>query len=844
MPRTPSTPVRPADLTGDHYRITPLTSRVVRLEYSPSGSFEDRPSTFAVNRELQLAPEEYELGEYEGRLVLSTSFFRLEYDRGPFSANGLKVEVKGGVSSYHSVWRFGQDLSLPADRQRAREGKTVRSLDGNMGGAARTLDVADGAIPMEPGVISHVGYAVIDDSASMVFDPTGHLSARRAEPGSLDLYVFAGGLDHVGTIRDFYALSGPQPLLPKFALGNWWSRYYRYTESEYLQLMDAFKREDIPLAVAVIDMDWHLTDIDPKYGSGWTGYTWNRELFPNPERFLAALHERGLAVTLNVHPADGVRAFEESYIDMCARMGLPADGRALPFDVNNREFMDAYFEVLHRRLENQGVDFWWIDWQSGPYSSVEGVDPLWVLNHEHFTRSARNCARPLTFSRYAGPGSHRYPVGFSGDTITTWDSLHFQPEFTAAGANIGYGWWSHDIGGHMEGYRDNELATRWLQFGVFSPITRLHSSNSRFSGKEPWKYPAPHGEIQAAYLRLRHRMLPYLHAMNYRAHHKGRALVEPTYYRDHDHAAYIHRNQYFFGSEILVSPVTQPAVKGLGRARTEVYFPPGQWFDLFTETRYRGGVVQRVYRDLETMPVFIRAGGILPLAAPGCELAHVEENPLVIDVIVAAAAHGEFVLHEEWEGGQWSHTRLTVDPDAGEFRILIPDSTPEVARAALTERTWNIVLLGHDPYAFGDVEVAGAHLGEFTKPQARAGAPVMRISRPVAAETPAPYSARFSVTGVSSGTEAVVRSEGFGTVFADTAAGAADAVEKVIDLVDRAEIGIGVKEAVLRKVHEGPLVLLRSLTALASEPNGHLPEVRDYDVPSPDLIAAITELCG
>lgn len=120
----------------------------------------------------------------------------------------------------------------------------------------------------------------------------------------------------------------------------------------------------------------------------------------------------------------------------------------------------------------------------------------------------------------------------------------------------------------------------------------------------------------------------------------------------------------------------------------------------------------------------------------------------------------------------------------------------------------------------------------------------MRISRPVAAETPAPYSARFSVTGVSSGTEAVVRSEGFGTVFADTAAGAADAVEKVIDLVDRAEIGIGVKEAVLRKVHEGPLVLLRSLTALASEPNGHLPEVRDYDVPSPDLIAAITELCG
>lgn len=124
----------------------------------------------------------------------------------------------------------------------------------------------------------------------------------------------------------------------------------------------------------------------------------------------------------------------------------------------------------------------------GTNTKIEGLDPLWMLNHFHYLDSGRDGKRPMTFSRYAGPGSHRYPVGFSGDTHITWDSLDFQPYFTNTASNIGYGWWSHDIGGHMMGYRDEELEVRWYQYGVFSPINRLHSSNSRFSGKEPWKF--------------------------------------------------------------------------------------------------------------------------------------------------------------------------------------------------------------------------------------------------------------------------------------------------------------------------------------------------------------------
>mgnify|MGYP002230016051 FL=1 len=148
--------------------------------------------------------------------------------------------------------------------------------------------------------------------------------------------------------------------------GNWWSRYHKYTEQEYKELMERFEREQIPFSVAVIDMDWHLVDIDPKYGSGWTGYTWNREFFPDPKEFMDWLHKRNMKITLNVHPADGVRAYEQAYERVAKRMGIDPDSQEpVQFDVTDRHFLEVYFEELHHPLEEKGVDFWWLDWQQG-----------------------------------------------------------------------------------------------------------------------------------------------------------------------------------------------------------------------------------------------------------------------------------------------------------------------------------------------------------------------------------------------------------------------------------------------------------------------------------------------
>ena len=637
-----------AVIRGDRYRITVLADGLVRLEWSADGEFEDRASTFALNRAMPVP--ELRVIDHGDHLEIVTARFRLTYDKGPFTTSGLSLAVTGGISSYHSVWRFG----LPVE---------------GLGGTARTLDEADGGVPLEPGVVSRNGFAEIDDSRSFLFEDDGWVASRL--DGRRDVYVFAYGHDYHEALAALYALSGPTPLLPRFALGNWWSRYHRYTNETYVALIERFRAEGVPFSVSVIDMDWHLVDIDPEHGSGWTGYTWNRELFPEPEEFLAWLHAHGLRVTLNVHPADGVRSYEEPYAAMAAALGRdPRAGDPISFDVTDREFLAAYFDVLHRGLEDMGVDFWWLDWQSGPYSRVPGIDPLWILNHFHFLDSARADRPALTFSRYAGPGSHRYPVGFSGDTVITWASLDFQPFFTAAASNIGYGWWSHDIGGHFFGGKDDELSTRWVQLGTFSPIMRLHSGANPFITKEPWSFSLEARTVMTMFLRLRHRLLPYLHTMNHRAALAGIPLVLPMYY-DWPEAdeAYEVPNQYLFGSELLVAPITRPADRSTLLGRVRAWLPAGTWVDVFAGTVYDGDRRLHLHRDLSKIPVLARAGAIVPLdgrVVPGNGTA----SPAHLEVLVVVGADGSFDLIEDADAGtDVTTTGLRFDQAAGRLTI-------------------------------------------------------------------------------------------------------------------------------------------------------------------------------
>lgn len=610
---------REAMIVHGHVRVTVIMDRLLRLEYSPNGSFEDRASQAFWHRKQVVPP--FQVAPEGDGLAITTTFLHLVLPAAGLEGTQITLRESG------RVWQYGD-----AD-------------EGNLLGTARTLDGVSGRTVLEPGLLSRQGWTVVDDSATLVFNDAGWLEPRL--PGHVDLYFFGYEQDYETCLQHFHRICGRTPLIPRYLLGNWWSRYWAYTQSELINLMRDFRAHDIPLSVCIVDMDWHLTDISPE-NDGWTGYTWNRELFPDPAQFITWLHENGLRTALNLHPARGVWPHEEAYPAFAAAMGTdPTSQQPIPFDLADPRFARPYFELLHHPQEAVGVDFWWIDWQQGHDSSLPGLDPLWWLNHLHYYDMGRDGQkRPFIFSRWGGLGNHRYPIGFSGDTHVDWPSLAFQPYFTATAANVGYSWWSHDIGGHQQGVEEPELFTRWVQFGLFSPILRLHSTKNSFLERRPWLYDPTTYELIKKAMQLRHAFIPYLYTMAWRNEQTGRALLRPLYHDyPHEELAYSFPHQYLFGSELLAAPYTTPADRDTQLSRQTMWLPDGDWYHFFSGAYWRGGRTITLYGDLADIPVLARAGAIIPL---GPELGWGGvANPPEMHLHLFAGADGQFDLFED-----------------------------------------------------------------------------------------------------------------------------------------------------------------------------------------------------
>ena len=246
------------------YRFTVLTSRLIRMEFSPAGVFADAATQLVVSRDLG-EPPSFQVVRGEDRLEIITEHLHLTHVPSlGFSPSGLNVRLRSTALHAHGgTWHHGDawdpDETFPT----------------NLGGTTRTLDEADGAVALSPGLLSLNGITALDDSASLLLTQDEWVrpreSGNRLADGAQDLYVFGYGQDYRGALRDFFRLTGPSPLIPRALLGNWWSRYHPYSAQEYLELMDRFAAHGLPFSVAVIDMDWHVTDIDPAIGTGWTG---------------------------------------------------------------------------------------------------------------------------------------------------------------------------------------------------------------------------------------------------------------------------------------------------------------------------------------------------------------------------------------------------------------------------------------------------------------------------------------------------------------------------------------------------------------------------------------------
>lgn len=632
-------------------RFTVLTPEMIRIEYSPAHRFEDRATFSVINRNLPVP--QFTKTDDGTFITITTDDLKLKYRKGtdprtsPASPENLSIAMT--VSGNDVLWYPGLD-----DPENLRG--TYRTLDRNNGDAYRSR--------MEQGVISRSGWAVIDDSpATERADGSRSLAlakneggmdwvAPRADADALDIYFMGYGHDYKKALYDFTRIAGKIPLPPDYVLGYWYSKYDEYSADDFRNIVKAMADNDINADVLILDMDWHWNGREVSDGrGGWTGWSWNTKLIPDPDGLLNDIHKSGLRAALNLHPADGVDASEDQYAAMCADLGLDAaEGKRIPWQLENKDFTKAFFKNIIRPLEKQGVDFWWLDWQQKLVNdSIDGLGQTMWCNHVFFNdmKRARPDRRPVIFHRWGGLGSHRYQIGFSGDTFINFPTLAFEPYFTATASNVGYAYWGHDLGGHMienigGDPNDPELLTRWMQFGVFTPVFRTHATKDAAIERRIWTY--DNFDDLNATIKLRYAIFPYLYTMARKTYDTGIGMVRPMYYEFPEaDEAYAREGQYYFGDDIIVSPVVTPAVDGI--SRQEVWLPDGAWWSPVHARLLSGDAVHTLDYTIQQIPYFQRQGSIIANNPPEVKSVTERSPRLILNVIGGADGKGE--LYED-----------------------------------------------------------------------------------------------------------------------------------------------------------------------------------------------------
>ena len=343
---------------------------------------------------------------------------------------------------------------------------------------------------------------------------------------------------------------------------------------------------------------------------------------------------------------------------------------------------------LHAPLIREGVDFWWVDGGGGA-AKMRGLDPQLWTNEVFYDATARQTGkRAFILSRYGGWGSERYPAFFTGDAYSQWRVLAYEVAYTARGGNVLVPYISNDIGGFHGAKIPFEMYARWLEFGAFSPILRMHSAHENpleGNTRMPWVYGPKGIALMRKYFTLRTRLMPYLYTASRQAHELSLPLLRPLYLEWPDlPAAYRHFHEYYFGGGMLVAPVVRA-----GGERT-VYLPPGRWLDFFSGKAHRGDTTFSAHYAVDATPVFVRAGAIVPEQPLAREHAGVARADLTVNVF--GSGNGSFDLYEDdgisldYEHGAYALTPMTYHTAGGEHRLVIGPTTGSYARQRQSRR--------------------------------------------------------------------------------------------------------------------------------------------------------------
>ena len=573
-------------ILGAQYRFTVLKEGLLRLEYSKEGVFTDAPTELVWFRNFPTP--EFTIREDNHFLELSTKIFKLTYIKNkPFLGSKLnpKSNLRVELLGTDKVWYFGH----PEVRNYQAPGMALDS---------------DGETKVK-GLYSPDGFASINDSKSSILEETGTLISTPLK--RTDIYLFMYNKDFKTCLKDYYDLTGKPALIPRYALGNWWSRDIDYTDQDVAKLVEDFDHHNVPLSVFLLNSAWHKKPTDKKKTVN-TGFSWDKEKYPNYLKLIKYLHSKGIRLGLNINPIENIYPIEDSYAKAAEYLGV-TDGEVIPFNALNPRFLDVYLKLIIHPLDNNDVDFYWID-----TNDKKLINEHWILNHYHFYDMLRNYKkRSMMLSRNTLIAPHRYPVMYAGKETVGWETLKKIPFYNVSGFNIGVSYLSHDIGGYHKGVEDDELYVRYVQLGVFSPILKFGSAGGKYYKREPWRWSIKTYNITQNYLTMRHRMIPYLYSESYNYYKEGIPLIEPLYYHEpkfFDDLNY--RNQYFLGSELFISPIVNKKDTIMNRVIHKFYMPSGLWYDFVTGKKFPGNKAYVSFFKDQDYPVFAKAGAIIP----------------------------------------------------------------------------------------------------------------------------------------------------------------------------------------------------------------------------------------
>lgn len=625
------------------YLIRAYDANIVETSFVPRGEQFD-----PVSHAVVLAPGQAKavVKEADDRIELVTDGITVTVEKSPFrisyayKGKPLVAEKHGyghddGLESIEFSLRGDEALYGAGSRAAGmnRRGQRFRLYNKASYSFGNHADQMGYGIPM---AVSSHKYALHFDNPQagwLDFDSRKDGTLRYEVMGGRKTYQVIAGDDWAQLMDETTRLTGRQPLPPRWAFGNFASRFGYHTESQARAVVDKFLADKIPLDAIVFDLYWFGKTVKGTMGN----LAWDRDGFPHAEAMMADFDKKGVKTVVITEPF--VLTTSKRWQDAVQHGVLATDAAGKPYTFDfffgNTGLIDVFkpqardwFWNIYRELKAGGVAGWWGDLgepemhPSGAHHATGTADQVHnIYGHEWARLIADGYARdypqerPFILMRAGWSGSQRFGmIPWSGDVHRGWDGLQSQMEIALQMGMQGQAYMHSDLGGFASPVLDDELYVRWLQYGVFQPIFRPHAQED-VPSEAVFRTPAVEALARDA-IRLRYAMLPYNYTAAFDDSRTGMPMMRPVLFEDPDDdmlpTAGV-ASTYLWGPDFLVAPVTAP-----GATRQEVVFPRkgSRWFDFYTDTPHRGGIIETVATRPDRIPTFVRAGAFVPLAPP------------------------------------------------------------------------------------------------------------------------------------------------------------------------------------------------------------------------------------